>query len=162
VCHREETERLISDVYSRQDKIIENRNTLEILLVRCHVEAKAAWDKGATEKQMKQILSDIRKAQWRWDFAAAGHGNSFHSPVETGRVISGGIAIASDARVKLVRLLASLGYNSEIPYPDISTKEKAQAFIGLDMKKLNSEKKIFLETLVPQWDKTGKARETGY
>ena len=162
VCHREETERLISDVYSRQDKIIENRNTLEILLVRCHVEAKAAWDKGATEEQMKQILSDIRKAQWRWDFAAAGHGNSFHSPVETGRVISGGIALASDARVKLARLLASLGFNSEIPYPDISTKEKAQAFIGLDMAKLKSEKKIFLETVVPQWDKAGKAREIGY
>ena len=162
VCHREETERLISDVYSRQDKIIENRNTLEILLVRCHVEAKTAWDKGATEEQMKHILSDIRKAQWRWDFAAAGHGNSFHSPVETGRVISGGIALASDARVKLARLLASLGFNSEIPYPDISTKEKAQAFIGLDMEKLKLEKKIFLETIVPQWDKAGKAREIGY
>jgi nitrite reductase (cytochrome c-552) len=162
VCHREETDKLISDVYSRQDKIIENRNALETLLVRCHVEAKAAWDKGASSEQMEQILSDIRKAQWRWDFAAAGHGNSFHSPVETGRIISGGIAFASDARVRLARLLASLGYNNEIPYPDISTKEKAQAFIGLDMKKLNTEKKIFLETIVPQWDKAGRNREIGY
>ena len=111
---------------------------------------------------MKQILSAIRKAQWRWDFAAAGHGNSFHSPVETGRIISGGIAYASDARVRLARLLASLGYNNEIPYPDISTKAKAQAFIGLDMKKLNTEKKIFLETIIPQWDKIGRDREIGY
>ena len=65
VCHREETERLIQDVYSRQDKIIENRNILEILLVRCHVEAKTAWEKGAGESQMKDILYDIRRAQWR-------------------------------------------------------------------------------------------------
>jgi nitrite reductase (cytochrome c-552) len=162
VCHREETDRLIKDVYSRQDKIIENRNILEALLVRSHLEAKTAWDKGATEAEMKGILTDIRHAQWRWDFAAAGHGNSFHSPVETGRIISGGISVAQDARIKLARLLASKGYNVEIPYPDISTKLKAQEFIGLDMKKLNEEKNVFLETVVPDWIKKGNERESAY
>ncbi|HOS73232.1 MAG TPA: ammonia-forming cytochrome c nitrite reductase subunit c552, partial [Bacteroidales bacterium] len=43
VCHREETDKLVQDVYSRQDKIMENRIILETLLVRCHVEAKTAW-----------------------------------------------------------------------------------------------------------------------
>lgn len=162
VCHREETEKLINDVYSRQDKIIENRNILETLLVRCHIEAKTAWDNGASVVQMKDILSDIRGAQWRWDFSAAGHGNSFHSPVEISRIISGGIAVAQDARIKMARLLASLGYNREIPYPDISTKSKAQEFIGLDMKTLNDEKKVFLETLLPKWIKAGLEREKGY
>ena len=162
VCHREDSERLIQDVYSRQDKILENREILETLLVRSHVEAKAAWDKGATEAQMKVILSDIRKAQWRWDYAAAGHGNSFHSPVETGRVIAGGIAMAQDARVKLARLLATLGHYDEIPYPDISTKEKAQEYIGLDMKTLNEEKKVFLENVLPEWIKAGREREQSY
>jgi nitrite reductase (cytochrome c-552) len=162
VCHREETADLIKDVYTRQDKIIENRNILETLLVRCHVEAKTSWDKGATEEQMKEILNNIRRAQWRWDFSAAGHGNSFHSPVELGRIISGGIAQAQEARVKLARLLASLGYNQEIPYPDISTKAKAQEYIGLDMKKLIEEKKVFIETILPQWIKAGKEREKTY
>ncbi len=162
VCHREETDALIKDVYSRQDKIIENRNILETLLVRCHVEAKTAWEKGATEEQMKDILTDIRRAQWRWDFSAAGHGNSFHSPVELGRIISGGIAVSQEARVKLARLLASLGYNQEVPYPDISTKEKAQEFIGLDMKKHNDDKKVFIETVLPGWIKTASEREKGY
>lgn len=162
VCHREETNKLINDVYARQDKIIENRNILETLLVRCHVEAKTAWDKGATEIQMKEILNDIRRAQWRWDFAAAGHGNSFHSPVETGRIISGGISFAQEARVKLARLLASLGYNREVAYPDISTKAKAQEFIGLDMKKLIAEKKVFIETVLPEWIRAGKKREKTY
>ncbi len=162
VCHREETQKLIEDVYTRQDKILENRDILETLLVRCHVEAKTAWDKGATDDQMKGILYDIRHAQWRWDFAAAGHGNSFHSPVETGRIISGGIALAQEARVKLARLLASLGHNQEIAYPDISSKGKAQAFIGLDMKQLNAEKKLFLETVLPEWIRTGKEREKEY
>ncbi len=162
VCHREETEKLVNDVYSRQDKIVENRNRLEELLVRCHVEAKTAWDKGATGEQMKEILDDIRKAQWRWDFSAAGHGNSFHSPVELGRIISGGIAMAQEARIKLARVLASLGYNEEVPYPDISTREKAQEFIGLDMKKFVSEKKIFIDQVLPQWIKAGEEREKSY
>ena len=162
VCHREETERLIQDVYTRQDKIIENRNILEALLVRSHVEAKTAWDRGATEADMKEILNNIRRAQWRWDFAAAGHGNSFHSPVETGRIISGGIAFAQDARIKLARLLASLGYNQEIPYPDISTKAKAQEYIGLNMKKLNEEKQVFIKSVIPEWIKKGQEREKSY
>ena len=162
VCHREETEKLINDVYTRQDKIVENRNILETVLVRSHIEAKMAWDKGASETQMKDILSDIRKAQWRWDFAAAGHGNSFHSPVETGRIIAGGIAYAQEARVKLARLLASLGFNQEIPYPDISTKVKAQEYIGLDISQMDKEIDEFLKTVVPEWIKSGQEREKGY
>lgn len=159
VCHREETQKLISDVYSRQDKIIENRNILETLLVRCHVEAKKAWELGATDEQMKDLLQDIRKAQWRWDFSAAGHGNSFHSPVEISRIIAGGIAFAQDARIKLSRVLASLGSNSEVPYPDIATKEKAQKYIGLDIEKLNSEKAEFIKSVIPEWLKAGAERE---
>ncbi len=162
VCHREDTERLVKDVYSRQDKIIENRDKLEELLVRAHVEAKKAWDLGAVETEMQDILMDIRHAQWRWDFAAAGHGASFHSPVETGRIISTGITIAQEARIKLARVLASKGHNQEIPYPDISTKAKAQAFIGLDMQKLNEEKELFLETIIPAWMKLAAEREETY
>lgn len=162
VCHREETERLVKDVYMRQDKLAESRMSLERLLVRCHVEAKAAWDRGANQEQMKEIQDFIRRAQWRWDFSAAGHGNSFHSPVELGRIISGGLTMAQEARVRLARLLASLGVNDEVPYPDISTKAKAQAYIGLDMKKLGAEKKIFLENVLPQWIEAGLEREEGY
>ncbi len=162
VCHREKTMTLIKNVYDRQDKIIQNRDKLEELLVRAHVEAKKAWDLGATEAQMQSILMDIRHAQWRWDYAAASHGASFHAPVETGRVVATGIDKAQEARIKLARLLASLGFNEEIPYPDISTKEKAQAFIGLDMMKLNEEKSVFLETVVPVWDSLAAIREMGY
>jgi nitrite reductase (cytochrome c-552) len=162
VCHRQETERLVRDVYERQDKIIENRNKLEELLVRAHVEAKRAWELGATEKKMQDILMDIRHAQWRWDYAAASHGASFHSSVETGRVISTGITLAEEARLKLARLLADLGHNEEIPYPDISSKAKAQAYIGLDIKQLNLEKSEFLQIVLPKWLEIAKEREQTY
>jgi len=162
VCHREKTITLMKNVYDRQDKVLQNRDKLEVLLVRAHVEAKKAWDLGATGEQMKPILMDIRHAQWRWDYAAASHGASFHAPVEIGRVVASGIDIAQEARIKLARLLASLGFNEEVPYPDIATKEKAQEFIGLDMQKLNEEKQVFLQNIVPTWDEKAKAREAGY
>ena len=162
VCHREETSEIIEDVYERQDKIIKNRDKLEELLVRAHMEAGMAWEKGATDDQMKSILPLIRQAQWRWDFAAAGHGNSFHAPLEISSIIAAGISKAQEARVKLARVLASLGYSGEVPYPDIDTKAKAQALIGLEMQKLNREKAEFLRTLVPEWLKEAEKREKGW
>ncbi len=162
VCHREETTQLIKDVYVRQDAIIENRDKLEELLVRAHVEAGKAWELGAKDAEMKDILMDIRHAQWRWDYAAASHGGSFHAPLEIGRVISTGINIAQEGRIKLARLLSDLGMNEEIPYPDISTKAKAQEFIGLDAAKLRQDKKQFLETVIPEWEKKAEEREKSY
>ncbi|MBN1339955.1 MAG: ammonia-forming cytochrome c nitrite reductase [Bacteroidales bacterium] len=162
VCHREETDRLVRDVYERQDRIIQNRDKLEELIVRVHVEAKKAWDLGATETQMQAILTDIRHAQWRWDYSAAAHGASFHSPVEIGRVISTGIAIAQEGRIKLARLLSTLGHNEEVPYPDITTKAKAQEFIGLPMEKLIKEKEDFKINLLPRWLEEAKKREDSW
>jgi nitrite reductase (cytochrome c-552) len=160
VCHREDADVLLKNVYDRQDMIIENRDKLEELLVRAHVEAKHAWDLGATEEQMADILTGIRHSQWRWDYAAASHGGSFHSPVETSRVISTGLTIVQETRIKLARLFAELGHNEEIPYPDISTKEKAQAFIGLDVEKLKTEKNTFIQNLLPEWKKKAEERES--
>lgn len=162
VCHREEAGELMKNVYDRQDKIIENRDKLEELLVHAHVEAKLAWELGATEEQMEDILWDIRHGQWRWDYAAASHGGSFHSPVETGRVIGTGIEVTQEARLKLARLLAELGHNEPVPYPDISTKAKAQEFIGLDMEALNAEKQTFLKVLLPTWIQAKEEREASW
>ena len=44
-------------------------------------------------------------------------------------------------------------------YPDISTKEKAQKFIGLPMEKLKSEKEKFKQELLLKWKKAAQERE---
>ena len=152
----------MANVYERQDKIIENRDQLEELLVRAHVEAKKAWELGATETQMEDILMGIRHAQWRWDYVAASHGGSFHSPVESGRIVSTGITTVQETRLKLARLFAEFGFNKEVPYPDISTKAKAQEYIGLDIEKLKAEKNMFKENLLPKWLEAAKEREQKY
>ena len=160
VCHRQETEELIKNVYDRQDKVIESRDNLEIQIVRAHVEAGKAWELGATEEQMKDILMGIRHAQWRWDYAAASHGGSFHAPVELSRVIASGLVVASDTRILLSRLLIQLGHEGEVPYPDISTKAKAQEYIGMDVEKLKAEKEEFKKNLLPQWIDEAIERES--
>ncbi|HLW15132.1 MAG TPA: ammonia-forming cytochrome c nitrite reductase [Flavobacteriaceae bacterium] len=159
VCHREEAAKLITNVYERQEKALGTRIKLEDMLVKAHIEAGKAWELGATEEQMHDILMDIRHAQWRWDFTAASHGGSFHSPVEVGRVLASGLNEAQEARVKLARLLASLGQYEPLEMPDISTKAKAQAYIGLDMEQLRAEKKNFKENTLPKWLEEARERE---
>jgi nitrite reductase (cytochrome c-552) len=162
VCHRQSEAELVRNVNDRQSKILEIRDKLEVALVRAHVEAKTAWDKGATEQQMKPILILIRKAQWRWDYSAAGHGSSFHSPTEVSRVIANGIDIAQEARINLAKLLSKLGFEGEVPYPDISNKAKAQQYLGLDMTMLRTEKTEFINTVLPIWKEKAKEREAKY
>lgn len=159
VCHRESKENLMRDVYTRQKSIKENMVILEEALVRFHTEAGKAWELGATEEQMKDILMDIRHAQWRWDYAIASHGASFHAPVEVGRIVSSALNIAQEGRLELARLLSNLGYNQEVPYPNIATKDDAQASIGMDRAKLEEEKETFKQDILPQWLKEAKERE---
>lgn len=162
VCHREEANKLIENVYTRQKASTEARLKLEESIVKAHIEAKKAWDLGATEEQMKDILMGIRHAQWRWDYGAASHGGSFHAPVEIARVYASGMDAVQTTRVLLARLLADLGYNKAVDMPDISTKAKAQEYIGLDMEKLEAEKAEFQKNLVPQWLEEAKERESKY
>lgn len=153
VCHRESKEELLNNVYSNQDKVLEQRKELEMLLVRAHVEAKKAWDLGATEAQMKAPLQNIRHAQWRWDFVAASHGGPAHAPVECLRILSSGINKAQAARLQMTRILISLGHTEEIPFPPIETKAKAQEFIGLDMPAIIQKKNDWRANTLPAWIK---------
>ena len=118
-CHRESEETLRNNVYERQRKANEIRNRLEQELAKAHIEAKFAWDKGATEEQMKDVLALIRQAQWRWDFGVASHGGSFHAPQEIQRVLSHGLDRAMQARLAISKVLAKHGYTDNVPMPDI-------------------------------------------
>jgi len=162
VCHKESEEELRDNVYERYDKVKASQYELEGKLVHAHFEAQKAWELGATEQQMKPALMDIRHAQWRWGYIANSHGAPFHSPIECLRVYNTAIGIAQDARLKLSRILANLGYNKDVPVPDISTKAKAQETVGLDMDKLDRQKEQFMDEVVPQWEEKAREREKTY
>ena len=150
-CHRQDAEVLRQNVYERQEKCNEVRNRAEQELARAHFEAKYIIDKGATEAEMKPIQDLLRKSQWRWDYAIASHGATFHAPQEVTRLLSHSVDYAQQARLLIARVAAKQGQTGPIPVPDYSTKAKAQAAIGLDMKTLNDKKQRFLQEIVPKW-----------
>lgn len=156
-CHRQSEEELRQDVYTRQNKAMELRNKLEKELVKAHIEAKFAWDRGASESQMQPVLKLLRQAQWRWDFVIASHGAAFHAPQEVQRVLGDGLYKTMQARMVVKDVLNKHGYNNDVPLPDVSTKEKAQKYIGLDIQSKIASKDEFLKTVVPEWVEEAKA-----
>lgn len=157
-CHRDSEESLRQYVYEYQDKAIEVRDRIEQELTRAHVMAKAAWDNGAKDSEMKKSLDLIRQAQWRWDFVVASHGSTFHAPVESQRILSHSLDKTYQAQLELQKVLHAHGVN-DVKMPDVSTKEKAQAYIGLDMKTLESKKEQWIKTVPPKW--LQEARDSG-
>jgi nitrite reductase (cytochrome c-552) len=151
VCHRESEDKLKQNVYQRQEKIAELRRISEKSLALAHIEAGLAWEKGASESDMKEILTLIRHSQWRWDWVAASNSMGFHSPVECVRVLATSIQKSYQAHVLLTNLLNKLGLSVPVEMPDISTKEKAQAYIGLNMKSIHEDKAKFKNTVIQNW-----------
>ena len=155
-CHRDSEANLVGYVYERQDKALEIRNRLEPELVKAHIMTKAAMEAGAADDELAEARKLIRAAGWRWDFGVASHGSSFHAPIETQRILAHGLDKALQAQLLLKDVLFARGV-TEWEMPDLSTKEKAQAYIGLDMAALKAQKEEFRQTVLPEWLKTAKA-----
>ncbi len=162
VCHRESEEKLLQNVFERQAKVSEMRRITEKTLAKLHLEAKAAWDAGAGENEMQEVLQLIRHAQWRWDWVAAANGMGFHSPVECLRVLGTSINKAQEARVQLARIFSKYDVMQPVGLPDFSTKEKAQKIINLDMENLRWQKADFEINILPAWFEKARIREAGY
>jgi len=107
---------------------------------------------------MKPIQALLRKSQWRWDYAIASHGATFHAPQEVTRLLSLSVDFAQQARLAIAKVCAKHGFTGDIPLPDISTKAKAQQYIGLDMPKLEEKNQRFLNEIVPTWLEEAKAK----
>ncbi len=161
VCHGGSEEELINRVYEKQDKVVELRRRAERVLAQAHIEAKAAWDAGATEAQMEPVLEKLRSAQWRWDWIAASHGAAFHAPEESGRILGAAIDIGADARLDLSRILSDLGVDQPVPMPDFESKEALQAYIGLDMEELEERKLETIRTVIAEWEREAAERREG-
>ena len=153
-CHRESEENLRNWANENLRKGEEVRTVAEEALAKDHIMAKACWDAGATEEEMQPILKLIRQSQWRWDYAVASHGAAFHAPAEFQRIMSHSIEKAYQAQVLLQKVM--IAHNVNFTMPDVSSKEKAQAYIGLNMAEKKAAKDKFLQTVVPQWIEEAK------
>ncbi len=151
-CHSASEEEFKATIARKLERKNELSRTAMDVLAKAHLEAKKAWDLGATEEEMTPALQDIRHGQWRWDFSIAAHGSFFHAPEETLRVLGSAINKGQEARLKLRTILAKYDA-ADYQAPDFSTKEKAQQIIGLPFQKLVEEKNNFLKTLRQDWIK---------
>lgn len=149
-CHRESEanlEEIVNEKLERKEQLMELAMDN---LAKAHLEAGKAWEVGATESEMEDILMNIRHAQWKWDYSIASHGSFYHAPEETLRLLAVATETAQNARLKLVKVLAKYG---AIDYsaPDFATKQKAQKIAGVPLDKLVAEKINFKNTLIKAW-----------
>ena len=98
------------------------------LLAKAHLEAGKAWEVGATEKEMKPVLQNIRASYWR--FNSLNRGAYFHNPQETLGEFANSIRYAEEARVQLRKILAKHGAANYVA-PKFDTKEQAMALLKL-------------------------------
>ena len=89
--------------------------------------------------------------------AFSSHGNFFHAPEETLRMLASANDKAQQARIKLVSILAKHGVMDYMA-PDFDKKDKAQKLAKLDMPALTAEKLKFKETLEKEWKKEAAAK----
>lgn len=90
---------------------------------------------------------------------AAANGVGFHAPVEALRILGTAIQRAEQARGMLQVVFVRHNVPIPLKLPDVSTKELAQKYIGLDMDKARKDKENFLRTVVPEWDRIAKERQ---
>ena len=151
-CHRESEKKLANIVKQKFDR---KEFLMEIAmdnLAKAHLETGKAMELGATDDELKAIRTDIRHAQWRWDYSIASHASFFHAPEETLRLLASANETAQQARLKLVRVLAK--YNAiNFSAPDFSTKKNAQKLAGVPLAKLVDAKLKFKATLEKAWYK---------
>jgi nitrite reductase (cytochrome c-552) len=156
-CHRTGEQDLLANIAAKRDRKDELHKKTMTQLSAAHLEAGKAWEVGATKEEMKPILTDIRHAQWRWDYAVASHPAFFHAPEETLKVLGTAVEKAGNARIKLAKVLAKYGAADYVA-PVITDKKQAQEVIGLPFEKLVDEKKKFQNGLMQEWKKEAEKK----
>lgn len=156
-CHRESEEKLKGIVKQKYDRKEFLMDMAFDNIAKAHLETGKAIEAGATDEELKEVRKLIRHSQFRADMAIAGHGNYFHAPEETLRMLASGNDKAQQARIKLVSILAKHGVMDYIA-PDFDTKDKAQTLAKVDLKAAIAEKLKFKETLAQEWKKEALAK----
>ena len=129
VCHRWSEDDIRNRVTGMQDKHAEMLTTALVAISKLHLEIGDAKKMGATDAELEESRTLVSKAQMYWDYVAANNGMGFHAPQECARVLNKALKLATDGRLAINRLRAAKGTYAMAAFPDVSSKEKAQAFI---------------------------------
>lgn len=128
-CHDWSGKEVIGRVESIQSKNRQALDLAENAITALHIEIGEAMKRGASDAELQTPRKAVVHAQMYWDFVAATNGMGFHAPQESLRVLAKSLDFATQGRLQVVRLLAKKGLTDPVSLPDISTKEKAMAYI---------------------------------
>ena len=129
VCHRWSEEEIRIRVENIQETVHRARVDAEDVLARAHIDLAAAMQAGVPDEELAPLRQLVRHAQFRWDFVASNNGMGFHAPQECTRLLGDSRELAQEARIGVARLLAARGFSESPRYPDLSSREKVQAFV---------------------------------
>lgn len=128
-CHNWSADEARQRVYEIQDRNRDLLDRVERVLTAAHFEIADAAQLGASAEELEPVRKLVSKAQMYWDYIAANNGMGFHAPQEAARVLGKALDLGQECRLKTQQLRAAHGVTQAVEYPDISTKEKAQALI---------------------------------
>jgi nitrite reductase (cytochrome c-552) len=129
VCHRWSEDEIKGRVTSMQDKTRELLIITERAVAEAHLAVGDAAKRGATDAELDDARHTLRRAQMYWDYVAANNGMGFHAPQECARVLAKATNLAQECRLVTERARMKHGATGGFVMPDISTKEKAWAYI---------------------------------
>lgn len=141
VCHKWSETEIRQRVFSIQDKHKEMMTRAEVSLIALHLEIRDAANNGATDNQLADARKQVSRSQMYWDYVSANNGMGFHAPQETARILTKSLDIAQQTRLAVAKIRFSVGATQSVQIPDISTKEKAQAFIKPFVDEMNAKQK---------------------
>lgn len=129
VCHRWSEDEIKTRVYDMQAKNHELLDIAQNALVRAHLCIGDAIKLGATDAELASPRETLRRAQMYWDYVAANNGMGFHAPQECARVLAKATNFAQECRLSTERTRAKRGATAEFAMPDLTTKDKALAYV---------------------------------
>lgn len=129
VCHRWSEKDIRGRVEGIQDKTKEMLKRAEEACAMLHLEIADAMALGATDAELEQPRKLVREAQMYWDFCGANNGMGFHAPQEVARLLDKSLQLAMEGRLLVSVVRGKKGKFELVQKPDLSTKEKAQAYI---------------------------------
>jgi nitrite reductase (cytochrome c-552) len=156
-CHGTKAETMAAIVKERKQRAETLRVNSMNNLAAAHLEAKKAWEVGASQEEMKPVLAEIRSSYWYWNSLA--RAAYMHNPDETFAGFARANDSAQKARLLLKDILVKHGVTN-YQVPEFDTKEKALALLDLPQRdtfikeKCNSIEKDFAE-----WRKTPGFKE---
>ncbi len=129
VCHPWSRDEVLSSIEKAQISTQQLLKATDKVLVAAHLEIGDAARHGATDVELAGVRQQISRAQMYWDYVGSANSMGFHAPEEAARILGRSLDLARECLRQTRTIRASKGQSAPVPMPDLSTRQKARAFV---------------------------------